>query len=167
MQTIQLQGNMPVLRVGPLGLAPGLFTKNVSMEGLQLSDEAKVLNWSSVLSVSFGTTGLFNLAKCHVTELANGLKPCGQRYVWVVRVPPGVDEEGLELLPEGVEDRVESRGLRDWAPQLKSMAHPSTTGAFFEFLCLELESLALLFVSSDDQPVVARLVVKLFMEQLA
>ncbi|CAM6099873.1 unnamed protein product [Calypogeia fissa] len=132
-----LQRDIPVLPVGPLGLSPGLFSKSVSMEGLQLSDERTIIDWLgeqpplSVLYVSFGTTGLYRLAKKHVTELAKGLEASGQRFLWAFRAPPGVDESDPDLLPPGFEERVKGRALlvRGWAPQLKILAHPST-GAF-------------------------------------
>ncbi|CAM6113637.1 unnamed protein product [Calypogeia fissa] len=165
-----LQRDIPVLPVGPLALSLGLFSKSVSMEGLQLSDEKTIIDWLgdqpplSVLYVSFGTTGLFNLAKQHVTELARGLEASGQRFLWVCRAPPGVDENDPELLPPGFEERVKGRALllRGWAPQLKILAHPST-GAFLSSCGWNsaVESVALGvpiigWPSFADQPPIAR-----------
>ncbi|CAM6121983.1 unnamed protein product [Calypogeia fissa] len=165
-----LQRDIPVLPVGPLALSLGLFSKSVSMEGLQLSDEKTIIDWLgdqpplSVLYVSFGTTGLFNLAKQHVAELARGLEASGQRFLWVFRAPSGVDENNPELLPPGFEERVKGRALllRGWAPQLKILAHPST-GAFLSSCGWNsaVESVALGvpligWPSFADQPAIAR-----------
>ncbi|CAM6112545.1 unnamed protein product [Calypogeia fissa] len=163
-----LQRDIPVLPVSPHGLSPGLCSNSVSTEGLQLSDEKRVFDWLgdqpllSVLYVSFGTTGLLCLGKQHVTELAMGLEASGQRFLWVFRAPPGVDEN--ELLPPGFEERVKGRALllRGWAPQLKILAHPST-GAFLSSCGWNsaVESVALGvpiigWPSMADQPVTAR-----------
>ncbi|XP_019199051.1 PREDICTED: zeatin O-glucosyltransferase-like [Ipomoea nil] len=82
----------------------------------------------SVVLVSFGT--LTSLSDEQISELAKGLEQSQQKFIWVVRdVLKG--ENGRIGLPEGYQDRVEGRGLilRDWAPQLEILDHPST-GAF-------------------------------------
>nr|GMD73851.1 zeatin O-glucosyltransferase-like [Ipomoea batatas] len=79
----------------------------------------------SVVLVSFGT--LTSLSDEQISELAKGLEQSQQKFIWVVRdVLKG--ENGV---PEGYQERVEGRGLilRDWAPQLEILEHPST-GAF-------------------------------------
>ncbi|XP_010279537.1 PREDICTED: zeatin O-glucosyltransferase-like [Nelumbo nucifera] len=107
----------------------------------------KCLEWldkqpaQSVLYVSFGT--LTSLPDDQINELAVGLERSKQRFIWVLREADRGDiyDEGLGVearrtpLPKGYdyyegEGRVEGRGLilRDWAPQLEILAHPSTGG---------------------------------------
>lgn len=89
----------------------------------------------SVLYVSFGTTTCFS--KEQIKEVASGLEKSKQKFIWVVRdadkgdvfANDGVRSADL-ILPKGFEDRVKGIGLivRDWAPQLEILSHPSTGG---------------------------------------
>ena len=70
-----------------------------------------------------------------------GLEQSGHKFVWVVRDADKGDVfaggERRPELPKGFEERVEGRGMvvRDWAPQLEILEHPSTGN--FSFLDLK------------------------------
>uniref|UniRef100_M0ZI01 Glycosyltransferase n=1 Tax=Solanum tuberosum TaxID=4113 RepID=M0ZI01_SOLTU len=87
---------------------------------------------SSVIFVSFGSTT--SLSEDEIRELAIGLEASQQRFIWVLRDADKGDIFSGEVrkcqLPEGYEKRVSERGLvmRDWAPQLEILGHPSTGG---------------------------------------
>ncbi|XP_015164940.1 zeatin O-glucosyltransferase-like isoform X2 [Solanum tuberosum] len=87
---------------------------------------------SSVIFVSFGSTT--SLSEDEIRELAIGLEVSQQRFIWVLRDADKGDIFSGEVrkyqLPEGYEKRVSERGLvmRDWAPQLEILGHPSTGG---------------------------------------
>lgn len=117
----------PIYCVGPLPLASG------GSEG----ERHACLTWldaqpkRSVVFLCFGSMGTFPRAQ--LAEIAAGLEGSGQRFLWVVRSPPGEDpnKEVGELLPEGFLERTEGRGLvlKSWAPQTAVLSHESV-GAF-------------------------------------
>lgn len=85
----------------------------------------------SVIYVSFGTTTTFSDEQ--IKELALGLEESGQKFIWVLRDTEkgDVSSEGRKIeLPKGYEERVKNVGLvvRDLAPQLEILEHPSTGG---------------------------------------
>ncbi|MCL7025830.1 hypothetical protein MKW94_020432 [Papaver nudicaule] len=88
----------------------------------------------SVLYVAFGTT--ITLSREEINELAIGLQHSEQRFIWVLRETDQADgsADGSQVcnieLPEGYEERMEGIGMivRDWAPQIEILAHPSTGG---------------------------------------
>lgn len=91
----------------------------------------------SVLFVSFGTTT--SLTDEQIWELAIGLERSGVKFIWVLRDADKGDifsDGGSRIknindqLPKGYEERVNDRGIivRDWAPQLEILRHPSTGG---------------------------------------
>lgn len=87
----------------------------------------------SVIYVCFGT--MSSISDEQIRELAIGLERSEKRFVWVVREADRGDifekEEVRKIqLPEGYEKRVEEVGMvvRDWAPQLEILAHPSVGG---------------------------------------
>ncbi|KAF8403756.1 hypothetical protein HHK36_011861 [Tetracentron sinense] len=100
----------------------------------------KCLEWldkqapRSALYVSFGTTT--SLTDDQIIELAIGLEQSEVPFVWVLRdadrgdIFAGEEEVRRTQLPKGYEDRVGGMGMivRDWAPQLEILAHPSTGG---------------------------------------
>ncbi|PHU16717.1 hypothetical protein BC332_12412 [Capsicum chinense] len=98
----------------------------------------KCLDWldnqppRSVIYVSFGSSTTFSDKE--VMELAMGLERSKQKFLWVLRDADRGDiftgEARRFELPEGYEERVKGVGLvvRDWAPQLEILAHPSTGG---------------------------------------
>ncbi|GMN20954.1 hypothetical protein TIFTF001_045410 [Ficus carica] len=85
----------------------------------------------SVIYVSFGTT--IALTDKKIEELALGLEQSNQKFIWVLREADKGDVFGevtkIEL-PKGYEERVRNIGIvvRDWAPQLEILGHPSTGG---------------------------------------
>ncbi|KAK9154816.1 hypothetical protein Sjap_002296 [Stephania japonica] len=91
---------------------------------------------NSVIYVSFGT--MTSISDEQIAELANGLERSEQQFIWVLREADRGDiyaeEKDSEVrtikLPDGYEERVEGLGVivRDWAPQLEILAHPSTGG---------------------------------------
>ncbi|XP_042515860.1 zeatin O-glucosyltransferase-like [Macadamia integrifolia] len=106
----------------------------------------KCLEWldmqprGSVLYLSFGT--MTSMSHEQIAELAVGLERSRQRFIWVFRDADRGDifakENDMEVskaqahLPKGYEERIQGVGLgmivRDWAPQLEILAHPSTGG---------------------------------------
>jgi len=98
----------------------------------------RCLNWldkqasNSVIFVSFGTT--ISFSQQQINEIATGLENSEQKFVWVVRDADkgdGFSDDIIRVeLPEGFEDRVKDQGfvLREWAPQLDILAHPSIGG---------------------------------------
>lgn len=87
----------------------------------------RTLDWldkqekKSVIYVSFGT--MASMIDDQIRELAIGLERSDHKFIWVLT---NADAE----LAEGFEERVKDRGMvvRDWAPQLEILAHPSTGG---------------------------------------
>ncbi|KAI3990074.1 hypothetical protein MKX01_013560 [Papaver californicum] len=104
------------------------------------SSRHKCLEWldaqpkSSVLYISFGT--MTSVSDKQIEEIAFGLEKCKKRFVWVLRdadrgdIYTNQDQVRRIALPEGYEERVRGVGMivRDWAPQLGILAHPSTGG---------------------------------------
>ena len=87
----------------------------------------------SVIYVSFGTTT--TLPEQQITQIAIGLEQSKKKFIWVLRDADKGDifdgDEGRRhVLPDGFEERIEGMGLvvRDWAPQLEILNHPSTGG---------------------------------------
>ncbi|KAE9590144.1 putative trans-zeatin O-beta-D-glucosyltransferase [Lupinus albus] len=78
----------------------------------------------------FNDGNIFN-----TTRIAVGLEQSKQKFIWVIRdVDKGdiFDEDGVRKheVPQGFEERVKGMGLvvREWAPQLEILSHPSTGG---------------------------------------
>ncbi|XP_057442540.1 zeatin O-glucosyltransferase-like [Lotus japonicus] len=87
----------------------------------------------SVIYVSFGSTTTFTEEQ--IEQMANGLEQSKHKFIWVLRdADKGDIFDGDKVkehgLPNGFEKRVEGMGLvvRDWAPQLEILSHPSTGG---------------------------------------
>ncbi|KAJ6807187.1 anthocyanidin 5,3-O-glucosyltransferase [Iris pallida] len=94
----------------------------------------------SVVFLCFGSVGL--LSSEQLKETATGLERSGQRFLWVVRSPPGggdgsdrpfeaPPEPDLErILPGGFLERTKGRGLvvKSWAPQAAVLEHGSVGG---------------------------------------
>lgn len=85
----------------------------------------------SVVFLCFGSLGTF--PKRQLEEIAVGLERSGQRFLWVVRSPPGGPpaDDVRALLPAGFAERTEGRGLvvASWAPQVDVLRHRAA-GAF-------------------------------------
>ncbi|KAK7345031.1 hypothetical protein VNO77_15391 [Canavalia gladiata] len=101
--------------------------KHITIEWLDKQEQ------NSVIYVSFGTTTTFTQEQ--IGQIATGLEQSKQKFIWVLRnADKGDIFDGKEVkrheLPNGFEERVEGMGLvvRDWAPQLEILSHPSTGG---------------------------------------
>ncbi|GJR00716.1 soyasapogenol B glucuronide galactosyltransferase-like protein [Tanacetum coccineum] len=99
-----------------------------------LDDKYGCLNWldqqnpKSVIYVCFGSMVKFPDAQ--ITEIALALEQSEKPFIWVVR--KGVDDEQIEGMPEGFEERVEreNKGLviTGWAPQVEILKHLAVGG---------------------------------------
>ncbi|XP_024963261.1 zeatin O-glucosyltransferase-like [Cynara cardunculus var. scolymus] len=126
---------------------------------------------NTVIFVSFGTTTSFSQEQ--ILEIANGLEKSNHKFIWVLRDADKGDMFRDDLrrveLPEGYENRVKDRGLvvREWAPQLEILAHPSI-GGFMSHCgwnsCVESMSMGVPIAAwpmHSDQPNNAVLVTKI------
>ncbi|XP_057541630.1 zeatin O-glucosyltransferase-like [Amaranthus tricolor] len=87
----------------------------------------------SVIYISFGSST--SLKDEQIRELAIGLEKSEQKFLWVLRNCDTADvltqiESKSPQLPEEYEERMKNRGIivRDWAPQLEILGHPSVGG---------------------------------------
>ncbi|XP_051149120.1 zeatin O-xylosyltransferase-like isoform X1 [Andrographis paniculata] len=86
----------------------------------------------SVIFVSFGSTT--SMSDEQIREIAAGLERSRQKFLWVLRDADKGDIFTGDIrkldLPQGFEGRTKKQGiiLRDWAPQLEILGHPSTGG---------------------------------------
>lgn len=119
--------------------AIGPFHPVTFSENKMSNDRHMCLEWldkqepKSVIYVSFGTTITFTDEQ--VEQLALGLEQSEIKFIWVLREADKGDVfEGDQVrqfeLPKGYEKRVENMGIvvREWAPQLEILGHPSTGG---------------------------------------
>ncbi|XP_075637990.1 zeatin O-glucosyltransferase-like [Castanea sativa] len=135
-----IEGNymdiMETLEGGKKHWAIGPFNpvRNIGSNGRH-----KCLEWldkeapNSVIYVSFGTTTA--MEDMQMKELAIGLEKSGQKFIWVLRDADKGDvfingELRKDEILKGFEERVKNRGMvvKDWAPQLEILSHPSTGG---------------------------------------
>ncbi|XVF88799.1 hypothetical protein PTKIN_Ptkin19aG0080400 [Pterospermum kingtungense] len=119
--------------VFPLGLLPPSMPNNELDKNDQTWEALK--KWldskqeKSVFYVALGSEVNLSLEFMH--ELAFGIEKSGLPFLWVVRNRPLVEGESVQdIIPTGFEERVSNRGLvlRDWAPQLRVLAHSSAGG---------------------------------------
>ncbi|KAA8517143.1 hypothetical protein F0562_017436 [Nyssa sinensis] len=127
----QISGGKKQRAIGPFNLVATSNDKNSNQRH-------KSLEWldkqapNSVIFVSFGT--ITSLTDDQIKELATGLEQSEQKFIWVLRDADKGDVFAGEVrraeLPKGFEERVERKGMvvRDWAPQLEILGHPSTGG---------------------------------------
>ncbi|KAL3637209.1 hypothetical protein CASFOL_019508 [Castilleja foliolosa] len=158
--------------------ALGPFNPVYVSEKRDLANRHECLNWldkqgldKSVIFVSFGTTCSFSDEQ--IEEIAIGLEKSEQKFIWVLREADkgdifGGGEVRKGELPEGFEKRVGKRGIvvRDWAPQLDILGHPST-GGFVSHCgwnsCMESMSMGVPIATwpqHSDQPANAVLITK-------
>ncbi|KAF5176227.1 Zeatin o-glucosyltransferase [Thalictrum thalictroides] len=128
----KLLGNKKQWAIGPLN--------PISLHVDSKSRRHNCLEWldkqpkNSVLYVSFGT--MTSISDEQIIALALGLEFSKQRFVWALREADKGDifaeekESRKFMLPDYYEERVKGTGMivRDWAPQLEILAHPSTGG---------------------------------------
>lgn len=122
--------------IGPI--LPAEFTSSSSSSSDRNQERHKCLRWldeqepNSVIYVAFGSTT--TLSDSEIQELGLGLERSRVKFLWVVRDADKGDVFDGEVrraeLPENFEERTEELGLviRDWAPQLQILAHPSIGG---------------------------------------
>ncbi|XP_019235331.1 PREDICTED: zeatin O-glucosyltransferase-like [Nicotiana attenuata] len=126
--------NKPLWAVGPLHMLLESYdsSNRTHHECLEFHDKQDV---NTVILVSFGTTTTFSQEQVH--ELALGLEQSNHRFIWVLREGDKKmenekfeEKDGKIELPEGFEERTKGRGMvvRNWAPQLEILGHPSTGG---------------------------------------
>ncbi|XAR69485.1 Trans-zeatin O-beta-D-glucosyltransferase [Bertholletia excelsa] len=118
--------------------AIGPLNREAAKESRDSGRQHKCLEWldkqtsNSVVYVSFGTTT--SLTDEQIKEIALGLEESRQKFIWSLRDADKADIFSGNLrrtqLPEGYEERVKEFGMvvRDWAPQLEILGHPSTGG---------------------------------------
>ncbi|PSS33572.1 Zeatin O-xylosyltransferase [Actinidia chinensis var. chinensis] len=123
--------NKQIWAIGPLNTGTVYERRNSN-------SRHKCLEWldkqapKSVLYVSFGTTTSMTYEQ--IKELANGLEQSKHKFIWVLRDADKGDiftgDVKRNQLPEGYEERVKEVGMvvRDWAPQVEILGHPSTGG---------------------------------------
>ncbi|VVB06547.1 unnamed protein product [Arabis nemorensis] len=86
----------------------------------------------SVVFLCFGSLGLFSEEQ--LKEIAIGLEKSEQRFLWVVRNPPELQNQTepdlKSLLPDGFLDRTGNRGMvvKSWAPQVPVLKHKAIDG---------------------------------------
>ncbi|KAK7362600.1 hypothetical protein VNO77_04717 [Canavalia gladiata] len=120
--------------LGPVSLC-NRDTEEKARRGREAAiDENECLKWlqskepNSVVYVCFGSMTSFPDAQ--LKEIAMGLEDSGQSFIWVVRKGSKSEDEKLEWLPEGFEERIEGKGLiiRGWAPQVMILDHEAVGG---------------------------------------
>ncbi|XP_021724171.1 zeatin O-glucosyltransferase-like [Chenopodium quinoa] len=129
LENLSINPEMKYFAVGPLNPVE-MESKNDRHICLQWLNEQEA---SSVIYVSFGSTT--SMTDEQIMELALGLERSGQKFIWVLRRADKADVYSKSdlrnpLLPEGYEERLKNKGMvvRDWAPQLQILAHPSIGG---------------------------------------
>ncbi|GJR29653.1 UDP-glycosyltransferase 73C6-like protein [Tanacetum coccineum] len=113
--------------VGPLSLS----CNNVSSISI---DDQRVLTWldskepGSVVYACFGSSS--QVIPPQLIELGLALEASKSPFIWVIRAGERAQEVEKWLLESQFEDRVKDRGLliRDWAPQVLILSHPSVGG---------------------------------------
>ncbi|KOM34185.1 hypothetical protein LR48_Vigan02g033500 [Vigna angularis] len=156
-----IEGGKKVWALGPLNpLAVEKKDSKVRHPCLEWLDKQEP---DSVIYVSFGTTTTLKVEQ--IQKVATGLEQSKQKFIWVLRHADKGDifdeNEAKKLhLPNGFEERVKGMGVvvRDWAPQLEILSHPST-GGFMSHCgwnsCLESISLGVPMATwpmHSDQP---------------
>ncbi|OMO81850.1 UDP-glucuronosyl/UDP-glucosyltransferase [Corchorus capsularis] len=120
--------------VGPVSLCNKNMLDKATRGNKGLTNEKKCLkfldSWpeSSVLYISFGS--LSHLTPHQLTEIGLALESSNRPFIWVIRGGNKKEEMEKWLEEYGIEERVKGRGLliRDWAPQVLILSHPSVGG---------------------------------------
>ncbi|KAI3826164.1 hypothetical protein L1987_00209 [Smallanthus sonchifolius] len=120
--------------LGPLSL----FNNDDSGKSLRGSstsvDDQHCLKWldskepGSVVYSCFGSCS--QVTPPQLIELGLALEASNSPFIWVIRAGDRAEEVEKWLSESGFEARIEDRGLiiRDWAPQLLILSHPSVGG---------------------------------------
>nr|GMC86084.1 zeatin O-glucosyltransferase-like [Ipomoea batatas] len=172
---LDLLAKEPILRASQQW-AIGPFNPVTLPENKDSGTRHKSLAWldkqekNSVIFVSFGSST--SLSDEQINEIAIGLAESEQKFIWVLREADKGDvfvgEARRAELPEGYEEGIKGKGMvvRDWAPQLEILAHPST-GGFMSHCgwnsCMESISMGVPIAAwpmHSDQPRNAMLITK-------
>ncbi|KAI3696719.1 hypothetical protein L6452_29224 [Arctium lappa] len=97
-------------------------------------DEQRCLKWldskepGSVIYACFGSSS--QVIPPQLIELGLGLEASNRPFIWVIRAGDRAKEVEEWIIETGFEERTKDRGLliRDWAPQLLILSHPSVGG---------------------------------------
>ncbi|KAK5829960.1 hypothetical protein PVK06_013754 [Gossypium arboreum] len=117
--------------VVPVGLLPPSLPSNEDKRDDKWDATKSWLDSKGEKSVFYIALGSeVNLSEESMRQLAFGIEKSNLPFIWAVRKRPM--DEGLidNIIPPGFEERVSNRGLvlRDWAPQLRILAHSSVGG---------------------------------------
>ncbi|TYJ32423.1 hypothetical protein E1A91_A05G033800v1 [Gossypium mustelinum] len=117
--------------VVPVGLLPPSLPSNEDKRDDKWEATKSWLDSKGEKSVFYIALGSeVNLSEESMRQLAFGIEKSNLPFIWAVRKRPM--DEGLidNIIPPGFEERVSNRGLvlRDWAPQLRILAHSSVGG---------------------------------------
>ncbi|EOY30383.1 UDP-Glycosyltransferase superfamily protein [Theobroma cacao] len=129
---IQLLKKLYQKPVVPVGLLPPSLPSNEEKSHESWEDIKKWLDRKGEKSVFYVALGSeVSLSQESMHELAFGIYKSNLPFIWVVRNRPLVEGQmGQDIIPQGFEERVSDRGLvlKDWAPQLRILAHSSVGG---------------------------------------
>ncbi|MFQ6638447.1 hypothetical protein Gotur_016998 [Gossypium turneri] len=117
--------------VVPVGLLPPSLPSNEDKRDDKWEATKSWLDSKGEKSVFYIALGSeVSLSEESMRQLAFGIEKSNLPFIWAVRKRPM--GEGLidNIIPPGFEERVSNRGLvlRDWAPQLRILAHSSVGG---------------------------------------
>ncbi|KAI3738225.1 hypothetical protein L2E82_28248 [Cichorium intybus] len=120
--------------LGPLSLSNNDLGKSLRGNSTSI-DEQHCLNWldsqkpKSVIYSCFGSSS--QVTPQQLIELGLGLEASKHPFIWVIRAGDKAKEINTWLSDNEFEERTKDRGIiiRDWAPQLLILSHPSV-GAF-------------------------------------
>ncbi|XP_008779257.3 putative UDP-rhamnose:rhamnosyltransferase 1 [Phoenix dactylifera] len=118
----------------PVGLLPPATDDGGAGVDATSRESNNALRWldkqapGSVVYAAFGSETVLSTEMLH--ELAFGLELSQVPFLWVIRKPVDIADEGREILPEGFEDRTRDRGViaMGWIDQLEVLAHASVGG---------------------------------------
>ncbi|XP_022756434.1 UDP-glycosyltransferase 91C1-like [Durio zibethinus] len=130
---IQLLSKLYQKPVVPLGLLPPSLPSKEDKRDEKWEAIKKWLDSKGVKSVFYVALGSeVILSQEFMHQLAFGIEKSNLPFIWVVRSSALVEGQvgHQDIIPPGFEERVSDRGLvlRDWAPQLRILAHSSVGG---------------------------------------
>ncbi|KAF5823676.1 putative UDP-glucuronosyl/UDP-glucosyltransferase, UDP-glycosyltransferase family [Helianthus annuus] len=120
--------------IGPLSLSNSNDSGKSLRGNSTSSDDQLYLKWldskepGSVVYGCFGT--ISQITPPQLIELGLALEASKSPFIWVIRAGDKALEVEKWLSENGFENRIKDRGLiiRDWAPQLQILSHPSVGG---------------------------------------
>ncbi|KAI7740201.1 hypothetical protein M8C21_031115 [Ambrosia artemisiifolia] len=119
--------------IGPLSLSSEKDLGE-TLRGDGIDDEQRYLKWldskerGSVVYACFGSSS--RVTPPQLIELGLALEASKSPFIWVIRAGDRVEEVENWLSESGFENRIKDRGMviRDWAPQVLILSHPSVGG---------------------------------------